>query len=394
MRKRPVLLVATLLALAPGCGHRGDPLPPRKTTPPAPRDFRLAQRGDALELRATAPTASVEGVVYETLQIEFLHAEGQKDLEKAGDRRSVPATPGQRVTVSLPLPAPGTLVRAAARGVVPKHKGSRTLPSSLVAQAPVEAPRELVASLAEDGVSLSWRGARPQALPPPPAAATLPTGTPPGAAPGTVSGAPPATPPAKPAPPRVTPPNGTEPGAAPGGVPGAAAPATAPAGPRRGGFLVYRRVGGAAFDAPLAEDPLERRSATDTTAPAGANACYVVRAVASTQPLIESAPSNEACVEVRDITAPPVPSGLSVLPGEGGLEVLWAPSAAADLAGYRVYRAAPGGQPQRVAEVRPDRSSWTDGSATRGVVYRYTVSAFDQAGNESEPSEAAEGSLP
>ena len=75
-RKRPALLLVTLAALAPACGHRGDPLPPRRRTPPAPHDFRLAQRGDALEARATAPLASVDGVAYETLTVEFLYAEG------------------------------------------------------------------------------------------------------------------------------------------------------------------------------------------------------------------------------------------------------------------------------------------------------------------------------
>ena len=128
--------------------------------------------------------------------------------------------------------------------------------------------------------------------------------------------------------------------------------------------------------------------------PRGATACYVVRAVASTEPLIESAPSNEACVEVRDIAAPAPPAGLAVLPREGGLEVLWSPSAEADLAGYRVYRAAPGGPPEKVAEVESSRAAWLDETAERGVVYRYTVTAFDQAGNESERAEPVEASLP
>jgi fibronectin type 3 domain-containing protein len=157
---------------------------------------------------------------------------------------------------------------------------------------------------------------------------------------------------------------------------------------------VYRRVGGAAYDAPLTGEPLERRALTDTLVPVGVKACYVVRAVASTQPLVESAPSNEACVEVRDVTPPAPPAGLAVLPREGGLEILWSPSAESDLAGYRVYRAGPGGEPKRVAEVAAGRSSWLDESAQQGVDYRYTVTAFDKAGNESEPTEPVEATLP
>jgi fibronectin type 3 domain-containing protein len=128
--------------------------------------------------------------------------------------------------------------------------------------------------------------------------------------------------------------------------------------------------------------------------PVGATACYVVRAVASVQPLVESAPSNEACVEVRDVTPPATPAGLAVLPREGGLEVLWSPSAEADLAGYRVYRAAPGGEPKRVAEVPAARASWLDESAQHGVTYRYAVTAFDQSQNESERTEPVEATLP
>ena len=121
---------------------------------------------------------------------------------------------------------------------------------------------------------------------------------------------------------------------------------------------------------------------------------HLFRAVGSTDPLIESAPSNEACVDNRDVTAPATPAGVAVLPREGGLEVLWGPSADADLAGYRVYRAAAGAARERIAEAATNRSSWVDDTARRGVTYAYTVTAFDQAGNESAPAEPVEASLP
>jgi fibronectin type 3 domain-containing protein len=112
------------------------------------------------------------------------------------------------------------------------------------------------------------------------------------------------------------------------------------------------------------------------------------------QPLVESAPSNEACAEVRDIAPPAVPAGLAVLPREGGLEILWSPSPEPDLAGYRVYRAAGDGAPERVAEVAAGRASWLDESARPGVDYRYAVTAFDAAGNESGRTEPVEATLP
>jgi hypothetical protein len=399
MRPPAAFLLAALAALAPACGHRGDPLPPRRRTPPAPLEFRLAQRGDALEVRAIAPAASVDGVVYEALTVEFLYAEGQQDLEKAGRRHAVQAAPGSRVVERLPLPPPGATVRAAARGVAGGRRGQRTLTMALVTQAPPEAPRDLVAALAEDGVALSWRGARPKEVPPPALAPSRP------AAPPSAAGAPPSPsqaprplmppPPAAattPAPAGEPPPPPTA-GAEPGGEPEEEAGA-APEGPPRRGFFVYRRLGSTSYDAPLVGEPLERRGLGDALVPRGATACYVVRAVASTEPLVESAPSNEACVEVRDIAAPAPPAGLVVLPRDGGLEILWGPSAEADLAGYRVYRAASDGPPEKVADVGMNQTDWIDQTAVRGLVYRYTVTALDQAGNESEHTEPVEASPP
>jgi hypothetical protein len=374
MRHRCVLAaLAALAALAPACGHRADPLPPLRRTPPPPPGFRLAQRGEALELRATAPGASVDGVPYEALVVEFLHATGQVDIEKAGGARTVRVAAGRPVVETLPLPPPGTTVRAAARAVAGRARGPRTLTQGLVVQPPPEAPRELEASLAGGGVRLAWRGPRPrEATPPPPA-------------PGS-----PAAPPASPTSPGAAP----APAAPPLPQAGPQAAGGGPPAPRRSGFFVYRRLGPAPFGEPLVPEPQERRTLDDAVVPRGVTACYVVRAVLSTEPLVESAPSNEACVDVRDVVAPATPGGLAVLPRERGLEVLWSPSAEPDLAGYRVYRATPGGLPERIAEVPPSRVAWLDETAARGETYAYSVSAYDEAGNESEPAEAVEAGLP
>ncbi len=178
-----------------------------------------------------------------------------------------------------------------------------------------------------------------------------------------------------------------------GGVVPGALPAPAEA-PRRNGFLVYRRIGNEAYGEALIREPLDGRSLVDPGAPLGATACYVIRAVASIDPLVESAPSNEVCVDNRDVMPPAAPAGLAVLPREGGLEILWGPSADADVAGYRLYRTAAGGPRERLAEVSPNRTAWLDEKAQRGVAYAYSVAAFDAAGNESPAAEPVEASLP
>jgi hypothetical protein len=415
-RPRSKALVLAMLAGAlPACGHKGNPLPPLRHTPPALTEFRFAQRGSSLEISVTAPGASVDGIGYESVAVEFLYVEGPKDIEKTGVHRQLLAHPRERVAFSLPLPAAGTVARSAARGVYEKQKGPRTLIMGLVAQAEVQPPRELEAKLTADGIRLAWTGDAPApvdaAIPPPklpgiaaprtPGSAGLdPTGT---KAAGTpASGAQPTG-----APPTGTQPTGAQPtatqptaqptatqakGTQPTGTP--AEPAKPEKVEKHGGFFLYRRSETGTYAAPLTPRLLEKHALTDTSAPEGQKVCYVVRAAASIEPLVESGPSNEACVGVKDIKPPAPPTGLAVLPREGGLELVWTPSPEEDLAGYRVYREAADEPRARVAEIDAAHAGWTDATAKPGVAYRFTVTAFDRAGNESGLTAPLEATLP
>jgi hypothetical protein len=163
--RRPLgntLLAAALLVALGACGHRGDPLPPLRHTPPALQGFRLAQRGNGLEVSVLAPGSSVDGIAYESLAIEFLSVEGPKDIEKTGRKRQVLAKPLERMVETLPLPAPGSIARAAARGIYGKEKGPRTLTMGLVVQSEVKAPGGLEVGLTEKGVHLAWTGDVPE----------------------------------------------------------------------------------------------------------------------------------------------------------------------------------------------------------------------------------------
>jgi fibronectin type 3 domain-containing protein len=120
----------------------------------------------------------------------------------------------------------------------------------------------------------------------------------------------------------------------------------------------------------------------------------VVRSAASIEPVIESAPSPEVCVAVKDVAAPAAPAGLAALVGETAIDLSWSPSGEADLAAYRVYRAAGDQAPQRLAEVPAGTTEWKDKSPGRGGPHTYTVTAVDRAGNESAPSGPAEAHLP
>ncbi len=132
----------------------------------------------------------------------------------------------------------------------------------------------------------------------------------------------------------------------------------------------------------------------DTTIAAGERWCYVVRTVASTEPVVESASSGEACVENKDVFPPAPPTGVAALVHDDAVEVSWSPSLEADLASYRVYRASAGGAPVRLAEVAAPETSYRDASAPRGTAVSYTVTAVDRDGNESRPSAVVEAQRP
>ena len=369
------LLAAALLVALGACGHRGDPLPPLRHTPPALSEFRLAQRGNGLEVSVLAPGSSVDGIAYESLAIEFLSVEGPKDIEKTGRKRQVLAKPLERMVETLPLPVPGSIARAAARGIYGKEKGPRTLTMGLVVQPEVKAPGGLEVGLTEKGVHLAWTGDVPE-----PVDATVQPAKIPGL-PSTGPG--PGGPPFSP-----TSATATTPAAA---AAGEGVTKIEPEKPKSG-FLVYRRVGSAAYARPLPPGLLEKRALQDAVAPRGEKVCYVVRAAASLEPLVESAASNEACLDVRDISPPAAPTGLAVVPRERGLEVVWTPSADEDVAAYRVYREGPGEPRRRLAEIPAGGSAWTDEAAKPGVAYRYSLTAVDQAGNESAATAPVEAS--
>ena len=78
------------------------------------------------------------------------------------------------------------------------------------------------------------------------------------------------------------------------------------------------------------------------------------------------------------MTPPAVPTGLSATAGDRQVALDWADNTDA-VAGYRVYR---NGSPVAT----PTGSGYTDTGLTNGSTYTYRVTALDQAGNESAPS--------
>ncbi len=381
-------MVLVCLVAAGACGKRGDPLPPLSVTPQGITGLKLAQRGTALEVSYVAPRATAGGVRLGVLDVEILRADTPGDFQKQAKRTRHRAAPGESLTDTSPLPPVGTTVRVAARAIERGHVSGSTPVVALVVQSPPPGPHGLVAELKGDVVALRWEGTIPS---PPPSPSPSPAASP---RPGT-SPSPAALPGVAPV--GVAPYTGVTPAPPPGSAsprPGTPVASPTPR-PVSRGFLVYRRSDPAgSYGAPLRTPPDTVNAVEDRTVAIGQQWCYVVATVVSTEPVVESARSNEACLSVRDIVPPASPVGVAALGGPDGVEVSWSPSAEADLASYRVYRQAPGGPREPVGEVAPPETSLRDATAARGVPYAYTVTAVDRAGNESPPSAAAPGSRP
>ncbi|MEK7403896.1 MAG: hypothetical protein AAB225_02190 [Acidobacteriota bacterium] len=107
----------------------------------------------------------------------------------------------------------------------------------------------------------------------------------------------------------------------------------------------------------------------------------------------ESDVSAPVEITPQDRFPPSVPSGIAALAGIQTIELAWERNTEADLRGYRVYRAAGDGPFARLAEL-VETPSYSDRKIESGLRYRYTVTAVDINGNESEQSGPAEITAP
>ena len=157
-------------------------------------------------------------------------------------------------------------------------------------------------------------------------------------------------------------------------------------------YRIYRRAGGEPDAAPVGETA--GAEYTDTKTEYGKTYHFSVegfhsegnlRATTERTPEVEITPKDEF--------APPVPAGLAAVVSTGSIELAWERSIAPDLAGYRIYRAEGADAFERLAETR-EGPSYSDHKIESGKIYRYTVTAFDQLGNESDKSAAVSVTAP
>jgi hypothetical protein len=113
---------------------------------------------------------------------------------------------------------------------------------------------------------------------------------------------------------------------------------------------------------------------------------------------VEGDDTPDVRVFADDVFPPAVPVGLQAVfsgPGQKAfIDLVWAPVADVDLAGYNVYRREEGAAAVKVNVELVKTPAYRDVNVVAGKHYFYSVSAVDVRGNESARSEKAGESVP
>jgi len=307
-------------AVGAGCGHVGDPMPPRANVPGKITDLAAVQRGSFIIAQFSVPTRTTEGLLIHTPLTFELHAGpsiAPFDLDRwlAQSRGFSPTSvAGGYARYEIPAAAwAGKEILLAARATGENGKNAGWSAFVTVPVIPPPQPPGLEKPVATaHGVQLTWTG--------PP-----------------------------------------------------------------GDFRIWRRgPTGTSFNR-IAD--VSEESWLDTTAefarPYTWEVQRIVKLPGGTE--AESEPSAPQSLTPEDRFPPAVPTGLLASLAPGSIELTWQQNTEPDLAGYRVYRAVGNGPFEPIAEVS-QVPSYSDHAVEPGKIYRYAISAFDQAGNESDRS--------
>lgn len=105
----------------------------------------------------------------------------------------------------------------------------------------------------------------------------------------------------------------------------------------------------------------------------------------------ESKTSDPIEVKAPDTIPPEFPANLFAQPYDRRVVVNWPPNMESDLAGYRLYRSASADGKGAFAQLGKDipkaTATFQDIDVKNGAIYWYYLTAFDEAGNESQPSD-------
>jgi hypothetical protein len=421
--KRLLLCLCAALLMA-ACGKKGNPLPPLQRIPAAPGDVAVTRFADHVYVRFTVPGVNIDGAApgdVARVELYAITLEGPppgfadldpEDLREAATlvasspvRRPLPSFPPQAEGVTpLPVPPQGPGVDQGAVMVVredlaPETEVRASLPEQQVpgpgAGDEIDVPRVLSAPPPGSGpqryyfaVAVSPRG-RYGPHSPVVAAPLGGTSGPPSQPRITVSESSMTI--------RWTPPPDAR------GVVSPTAPDLLPSrpivpGPSPTTFEVYEVARNVPADAPvtapapLTPEPVAATEFTQAGITLGGERCFYVTAVDIVDGVHVRGPASPIeCASFADIFPPSPPKEVVAVAVPGGVNLLWEPSDARDVAGYLVLRSETPGATLTPLMARPVTTlSYRDDSVRAGVRYIYAVVAVDGAGNRSQESNRVE----
>ncbi len=157
-------------------------------------------------------------------------------------------------------------------------------------------------------------------------------------------------------------------------------------------YIVERNTGQGSFETIGRSNSNEFR---DSNYQMGEMYAFRVRASKGAPPNQATGPPSEAAsITPRDVFAPERPAGLRNVATQTTVELSWEQNREPDLAGYWVRRWQEGSEPAPLHDGLLSSPSYSDQNVAGGQEYLYAVTAVDQEGNESEPSETVRVRVP
>jgi predicted phage tail protein len=168
------------------------------------------------------------------------------------------------------------------------------------------------------------------------------------------------------------------------------------------GYNVYRtdEKQSAVVATPLNSTLITATQYADKSFKFGNDYNYLVRAVSlgTEGAQVESLNSNVIGASPRDVYPPAAPGHVTIAPGQGALSLFFPANQEPDVAGYFIYRSTdpdlPKPQWTKLNSSLWTRTTFTDDKVESGKTYYYYVTAVDQSGNISPPSDVASEKVP
>lgn len=168
------------------------------------------------------------------------------------------------------------------------------------------------------------------------------------------------------------------------------------------GYNVYRaeESENEISDLPINSSLVSGTQYVDKTFKFGDTYRYVVRSVSlgTEGAQVESLNSNSISVSPRDIFPPSAPASITVAAAPGRLSIFFPANPETDIAGYNIYRSTdpdlPKVQWNKLNSTLLTRTTYQDERVESGKRYYYYLTAVDQAGNVSAPSDVVSETVP